>query len=174
MTRRLLAGAAMATCMNAATVVNAQEPHVLSEEVQQYAIEAGLADKLDIDWSDASAEQIAQYIHALAAVDITAQERAAANDRDEPIPEDYAAASFAWCWLPNSPPKNPEVSKFLVGLPVGSYATDEKQDAIRMALGPTLLSSSTEDLRTFATRQASMEEYSAQILDIQHLLEATD
>lgn len=145
------------------SLVLAQEPYILSEEVQRFAAEIGLAEKLGISWSDASSEDIARYVHVLTATDIVAAERAG---KERPSFEDYQAAAYILCRidLPNMPKKPPKLADY-GSVFDAAYLSHKKQDAIRKAMGPLAYGTFPEEIREKLGSRLTFEEYSQNLFD---------
>lgn len=143
----------------------AQEPHILSEEVQRFASEVGLAEELGIDWTDASAEDIARYVHVLTATDIVAAERAG---KERPSFEDYQAAAYILCRidLPNMPKKPPKLADYGSAFDA-AYLSQRKQNAIRTAMGPLAYGAFPEEIRGKLGLRPTFEEYSQNLFDFE-------
>jgi hypothetical protein len=144
----------------------AQEPHILSENVQHFASEIGLAKELGIDWSAASSEDIAHYVSVLTATDIVAAQRAQAGKR-EPSFEDYQFAASILCRidLPNMPKKPPQLAQYTAGVFDRAYVADQKREVIMKAVGPLASEASLEMIRTDLGPNVTFEEYSEKLFD---------
>lgn len=63
-----------------------------------------IAQRLDINWPDATPEDVGRYIGLVAAIEQVADTIAEKNGRKLPTDDDYNAAFAAFCFWPNKPP----------------------------------------------------------------------
>jgi len=79
-------------------------PIILSERLQELALEYPVAERLGIDWAEPSENAVGRYISFLAATDVVAREIASRAGRESPTDSDYQTALFLQCiWPPNKP-----------------------------------------------------------------------
>lgn len=130
---------------------NAQEPAIISEQLQKLAVQYKLSEALNIRPAATTApswERVdtTRYVDILAAVETMAAQRAS-NLRRNPGKDDYDAVLAAICLWPNKPPGAEGIKtaaeEFRRAL-AGTYFLVSKREALRNAMRPLLLTGSPE------------------------------
>lgn len=147
--------------------VYAQEPYILSREVQSLAVQHKIIAVVAIE---PAPQYISRYLDFLTAIDVMALERAKQRDR-RGAQEDYPIVFAATTSWPNKPPTTDRLRVFILsdvrGAFGGSYLSRTKRDAILKAMRSLLLKGSLQDVIAFLTnRSMRPEDYLGQILDI--------
>ena len=111
----------------------ANGPIILSERLQEIALEYPVAQRLGINWDDPGSEATSRYIGFLAATNVLAKEIADRSGRDAPTDDDYRTALFLQCiW----PPNKPALVEEYWPLEEPAFYNAAVRDALRKGVGP--------------------------------------
>ena len=155
--------------------IDAQEPHVLSREVQTLALQQPLQQNVTqffaIKLIAPDPVGLPRYMDTLTTVDVIAAQRAKQRERRNPE-QDYQIAFAAICFWPNKPPPSPAVADLMRNVrqraTVGAYLSPKKRAEISNATRQLLLTGNLEEVSRFMSSR-SAEEYLAQILDMREI-----
>ena len=174
--RYLLCALTLALHCGGALAQEENGPIILSERLQQLALEYPVAERLGINWSEPDETATQRYIGFLAATNVLAGEIATRAGREAPTDTDYQTALFLQCiWPPNKPVL---VEKYWP-LEEPAFYNAALRDALRKAVGPevqkfaAVLDETQSPEETFKliaeSLVASEDTYFAQFFDVRLL-----
>ncbi|QPC44508.1 hypothetical protein HW532_18485 [Kaustia mangrovi] len=116
-----------------ATVSAEDGPIIVPERIQEIALEFPVSKRLEIDWAEAEASDVARYMGFLAATTVIAEKIAKGNSRERPSDDDYRAALTAQCI---GPPNKPPLVQEYWESEVPAFYNSKVRATLREAVGP--------------------------------------
>lgn len=166
---------AISAAITSTAAAQGNGPVIVPDRIQQLATEFPVAERLHIDWADASLEDIGRYVGLLSAVNEVANSIAAKNDRKTASDDDYRAAFSVFCFWPvNKPP----LAEPYWNEAAAAFGSEKVRAALGSSIGPLAValpamikdgSASDEVLKKWPQSQA---EYMKYVLDFESLKNA--
>lgn len=130
---RYLAFALMLAIGGQAVAQEDDGPIILSERLQEIALEYPIAERLGINWKDTGPDATTRYIGFLSATNVLAKEIADRAGRESPTDDDYRTALFLQCiW----PPNKPALVEEYWSLEQPAFYSAAIREALRKGVGP--------------------------------------